>query len=77
MEVTEGDAYQWYLNAEPIAAATGQVFFPNENGSYTCEVTTTYGCIVMTDPYQVTSVSVPLIENLRLACYECNYGRHH
>lgn len=67
LEVTEGDAYQWYLNAEPIAAATGQVFFPNENGSYTCEVTTTYGCIVMTDPYQVTSVSVPLIENLRLA----------
>ncbi len=67
LEATEGDAHQWYLNEEPIAGATGQVLFPDENGSYTCEVTTAFGCVVITAPYEVTSVAVAEHQGLRLA----------
>jgi hypothetical protein len=67
LQATEGDAYQWYLDDEPIAGATGQLFFFDDNGSYTCEVRTAFGCQVITDPYEVTSTSVKEDRGLRLA----------
>jgi hypothetical protein len=67
LQATESDAYQWYLNEEPIAGATGQLFFPGENGSYTCQVTTPFGCLVIAGPYEVTSVSIVETSGLSFA----------
>ena len=67
LQASEGDAYQWFLNDEAIIGATGQLLFPDVNGTYTCAVTTVYGCEVVTDPYPITSVSVVERQGLRLA----------
>lgn len=47
-------AYQWYLNGNAISGATGQSYTVTQNGSYTVEVTNTFGC---------SSVSAPLVIN--------------
>lgn len=67
LQATEGDTYQWFLNDEAISGATGQLLFPDANGTYTCAVTTGYGCEVITDPYPITSVSIVERGGVRLA----------
>lgn len=62
-----GDAYQWFLNGEPIPGATEEAFPSLVNGSYACEVTTALGCVVMTDAYSVTSVSIGEEEGFHMA----------
>ncbi|HEU4719058.1 MAG TPA: T9SS type A sorting domain-containing protein, partial [Bacteroidia bacterium] len=39
-----GSSYQWFLNGNPIAGATGQSYTATQTGSYTVEVYDTAGC---------------------------------
>lgn len=50
LSVTAGDAYQWFLEGEPIGGATGQVIPVTATGAYTALVTSTDGCMSTTDP---------------------------
>ncbi|MCB9170314.1 MAG: VCBS repeat-containing protein [Flavobacteriales bacterium] len=59
LEATPGDAYQWYLNGNPIPGANGATLNDLVNGTYTVEVTSEYGCMELTQEYEVISVSVP------------------
>lgn len=43
--------YQWYLNGELIPGANSQDYQPDENGTYTCEVTYANGFVTFTPPY--------------------------
>lgn len=52
-----GTDYQWYLNGEPISGSTQQIPIQG-SGEYTVEVTDNNGCIIASDPYDVTLVSI-------------------
>ena len=41
---TIGNAYQWYLNNNPIAGATNQYYVPSQPGNYQVLVTSYIGC---------------------------------
>ena len=47
------DAYQWYMNDEPIEGATGQTFVAGSSGTYAVEVTAANGCSAISAPEQV------------------------
>lgn len=49
---------QWYLNANLIAGATGQVYFPTVDGNYTVCVTDVNGCSSCSTPHSFTLISV-------------------
>ncbi len=56
LTATQGDAYQWYLNSNPIDGATNQMHEATESGNYTVDVTID-GCTVQTNQQTViTSV---------------------
>jgi hypothetical protein len=49
---------QWYLNSVAIPGATGQVFVPNQPGSYQVRVTDTNNCLSdMSVPFLITGIS--------------------
>ncbi|MBL8002247.1 MAG: T9SS type A sorting domain-containing protein [Flavobacteriales bacterium] len=64
---TEGDAYQWYLDGLPVPGATAQLFFPTTNGSCTVEVTSAFGCVSLSDPFQLTTVGIEEQHKLGIA----------
>lgn len=64
---TAGDSYQWYLDGLPVAGATEQLFFLTTNGSYTVEVTSEFGCVLLSDPFQLTTVSIEEQHELGIA----------
>jgi hypothetical protein len=43
----DGDAWQWYLNNQPIEGATSNSFTMTTEGTYSVEVTGINGCSVM------------------------------
>ena len=51
-------AYQWFLDGEAIAGATGNTYVPVVNGSYTLQVTTADGCSSLSDAYVVLSTGL-------------------
>jgi len=50
-------SYQWYLNGQLIQGATSDLYVANIPGSYTVEVTNTYGCTSISSAVVVTGVS--------------------
>jgi uncharacterized repeat protein (TIGR01451 family) len=56
LTATEGDAYQWYLNNEPLFGETSQTIQPFGPGAYAVEVTSIFGCLAITAPIAITSV---------------------
>lgn len=50
---SEGVAYQWFLDGDPIPGATEQTILPDWSapGVYTVAVTSVYGCVAVSDPY--------------------------
>lgn len=58
LKATAGDAYQWFLNGDSIAGAIDQQFTAVANGSYAVQVTSNFGCVVLTEPVQVLSTGV-------------------
>lgn len=58
LEATEGDAYQWYLNGEPMLGQTGRWLMLDALGSYQVEVTSIYGCTAFSDATQIIALSL-------------------
>ena len=58
LEATAGDAYQWFLNGDSIGGAIGQQFIALASGNYAVQVTSNYGCVVLSEPVQVLSTGV-------------------
>jgi hypothetical protein len=56
---------QWYLNGSPIGGATGQTYTPVTNGSYTVLFTESGGCKSMSDPIELTNLSITLHSNMQ------------
>lgn len=50
--------FQWFLNGEPIAGATGATITATVNGTYTVTVTGTNGCSITSEPFAFTGASV-------------------
>lgn len=48
---TPAVTYQWHLDGEAIAGATGQAWVPEANGNYTVLITDTDGCGMMSETY--------------------------
>jgi hypothetical protein len=55
---TEAYAYQWLRNGLDIPGATDRTFQLTETGTYQIKVTNEYGCSEISDPYEVTVLSV-------------------
>lgn len=56
--------YQWYLDGNPIAGATGSSYEASSDGVYTLEVTDDTGCLYITHEYIVIISSTNEIPNL-------------
>ncbi|WP_167616138.1 HYR domain-containing protein [Maribellus sediminis] len=52
-------AYQWYLDGNPIASASGQTYDADSTGSYTVEVTDVNGCTAVSAPTDITVNPLP------------------
>jgi hypothetical protein len=55
----DGDAWQWYLNNEPIVGATSNTYVMETSGAYSVEVTGINGCGAMSG---VTNYTVGVLE---------------
>ncbi|HWB62029.1 MAG TPA: T9SS type A sorting domain-containing protein, partial [Chitinophagales bacterium] len=55
---TQGNTYQWYKNNIAIGGATSQNYVPTANGSYTVEVSNSFGCSSTSSAYNVTFLGV-------------------
>jgi hypothetical protein len=55
----DGDAWQWYLNNEPIVGATSNTYVMETSGAYSVEVTGINGCGAMSG---VTNYMVGVLE---------------
>ena len=60
MDASAGDAWQWYLNGNPISGATGQTHFANATGNYTVLVTVGSCTAPMSAATTVTIVTPPV-----------------
>lgn len=62
LEVTgTGPDFHWYRDGAPVPGATGTVFTPTQNGTYTVEMTDVFGCTVFSAPLELLTVGVPMI----------------
>ena len=52
------DVYQWFLDGDSITGANSQWLNIAVAGNYSVEVTSIYGCVDVSDPFQVISTSV-------------------
>jgi hypothetical protein len=59
LEATEGDAYQWFLAGDSIPGANGQVLAIAVPGSYSCAVTSPFGCTAWSADLVVLTIQVP------------------
>lgn len=51
-------SYQWYLNNEPIADATGSFYIASQPGNYSVQVTDTNGCKALSSNTYITITSI-------------------
>lgn len=59
LQATPGQSYQWFLNSESIPGADQDTCSITGSGMYTVEVTSTYGCTVMSEPYFAVGEPAP------------------
>ncbi|MGK7394695.1 MAG: T9SS type A sorting domain-containing protein, partial [Candidatus Cyclobacteriaceae bacterium M3_2C_046] len=60
-----GAGYQWYLNGEAVAGATGKTFSIADAGNYTVEVINADGCSNMSDAVALTGLE-PGVNQLQI-----------
>ena len=53
-----GDAYQWFINSEPIEGATDQTLTIEEDGNYSVEVTNEWDCSTTSEEQFITYVGI-------------------
>lgn len=60
-----GYTYQWDVNNTLIAGATSSIYYANDAGNYTCDITNSSGCISSSNTITVTAkiCSIKGIEN--------------
>lgn len=59
MTATAGfTSYKWFRSGIPVSGATNQTHNATQDGSYTVEVTDANGCKKMSDPFNMTAISV-------------------
>lgn len=62
--------YQWLLNGQPIAGATGQTYQTTGPGSYAVQVTdAATGCVVTSEPYLIVSFDDLNMEKAGVSIY--------
>lgn len=68
---TEAPYYQWLRNGEDIPGATQRTYILTETGTYQVRATNEHGCSELSDPYEVTvlSVDVNAVSGFRLDVY--------
>ncbi|MBK6626745.1 MAG: VCBS repeat-containing protein [Flavobacteriales bacterium] len=59
LEASAGIHYQWFLNGLLLPGDTLPQLLPTQNGDYTVQVTSAYGCVALSDPYTYTANSLP------------------
>lgn len=57
-----GPGFQWQLDGDGIAGATGTTITPTGNGTYTVEMTDVFGCAVVSAPFEMLNVGLPEID---------------
>ncbi|MEP7169513.1 MAG: T9SS type A sorting domain-containing protein [Bacteroidota bacterium] len=61
--------YQWYLNGNIIAGATGQSYNMTQPGSYTVVITDANGCSATSTPFIVAALGIEEFENSGILIY--------
>jgi photosystem II stability/assembly factor-like uncharacterized protein len=59
-------AYQWFLDGQPIAGATGRFIVPTVGGRYRVRITDYNGCSAESDEYTITSVPQSITSSVEL-----------
>lgn len=57
LRATPGDSYQWFLDGVPLVDADQQDLAVAGTGFFTVVVTSMFGCVATSEPYQVISTS--------------------
>jgi len=55
---TSAISYQWYLDGNSIDGATQQSYVPSENGEYTVEISSGFGCVQFSEPYDLIGLGI-------------------
>jgi len=58
LTATGGGTYQWYFNGELIDGAVGEFYIAEENGFYSVEVTSTEGCVALSEELFAQPISI-------------------
>lgn len=68
IEAPEGfETYQWYLDGNSISGETDFFIEPNSFGEYTVQITTSYGCDVLSGVWNYVSIQeLATLENIRV-----------
>lgn len=69
LTANDGVSWQWYLEGEAIAGATGQTYTPTESGNYTVEVTDVNNCTALSEAVAFTYVSINMpvyVQNIQV-----------
>ncbi|MBL0037258.1 MAG: VCBS repeat-containing protein [Flavobacteriales bacterium] len=59
LAASAGEAWQWFLNGDSLLGANGPALSVASTGDYTVQITSNYGCVALSDPFQVISTVVP------------------
>ncbi|MFT5780537.1 MAG: hypothetical protein ACI837_003499, partial [Crocinitomicaceae bacterium] len=66
---TLGNTYAWYLDGVLMAGVNSQSFTPTLNGTYTVEITNEQGCILISDPFVVSGLSIFELDQFGFTLY--------
>jgi hypothetical protein len=66
---TSALSYQWYLDGNIIDGATQQTFTPVENGVYSVEIFSGYGCVQMSEPFDLVGLGIESLSNSGISVY--------
>jgi hypothetical protein len=67
LHAAEGAAWQWFYNGEEIEGATSPELVLFATGSYAVRITSSDGCISMSEPYLLLLTTVPETHSLNMA----------
>jgi hypothetical protein len=62
-------SYQWYQDGNIIDGATQQTYTPTENGVYSVEISSGYGCVQMSEPFDLIGLGIVSLSNSGFSVY--------
>ncbi|MBK8498378.1 MAG: VCBS repeat-containing protein [Flavobacteriales bacterium] len=66
---SDGEAWQWFLNGDSLPGANERSLIITVPGDYAVQITSNYGCVALSDPFQVISTSVPEANDVHIALW--------